>query len=188
MGGDDHTLVATGHELAHALCRRPLGDALLVGARRAVSEARRAEPVDLDVTVCSKPARNARSSAVCCAAIHAPRPSSSMPTIAIRVPAHEARGDAHTAYERERLLRQRAPREVAAEDDEVGRFPLDLLEHRRERRRVAVDVRERRDANQLPRGVDVTRADAKRPPLGIFARSESALADSDLALNRSSDR
>ena len=106
---------------------------------------------------------------------------------ALGVAAHEPGRDRERPNERERLLRERAPREVTAEDDEVGRLPLDLLEHRGERRRVAVDVRERRDAHQPRSPVHVAAADAKRPPSGSCA-VESALAEFDLALNRSYDR
>ena len=42
------TLVDPLHELAYPLGPRPFGDALLVGARRAVRETGRAESVDLD--------------------------------------------------------------------------------------------------------------------------------------------
>ena len=46
----------------------------------------------------------------------------------------------------ERLYRQRAGGEVAAEDDRLDAFPLELREDDFERRQIAVNVVERRDA------------------------------------------
>ena len=62
---------------------------------------------------------------------------------AVGVAAHEAR--IQPAHELVRLLRQRAPREVAARDDQVRLLALELGEDRRERDGVAVDVGDDRD-------------------------------------------
>ena len=62
---------------------------------------------------------------------------------AVGVAANEARIQA--GGEREGLLGQRAPREIAAGDDQVRLLTLQLGENCRERNRVPVDVRENRD-------------------------------------------
>ena len=153
---DDDPLVAAGHELAHALGRRSLGHALLVRARRAVAEARRPETVDVDGDGLLEAGEERQVvRAVLRRVIHGPRVGCSstvtqLDECALRVAANEACRNVERAHERERLLRERAPGEVAAEDDEVGRLPLDLLEHGGERRRVPVDVRERGDAHAQP--------------------------------------
>ena len=62
----------------------------------------------------------------------------------VRVAAHEA--GVQATDELEGLLRERPPREVAAEDDQVGLGLLDLGEDGLERGCVPVDVREYGDA------------------------------------------
>jgi hypothetical protein len=68
---------------------------------------------------------------------------------ALGVATDEARVE--PSHEVERFLRERPPREVAAEDDQVRLFGLDLGEHGLERGCVAVDVGERGDARKAPR-------------------------------------
>ena len=72
------------------------------------------------------------------------------PDHAIRVPAYESSWDLESSHERERLLRERSPRQIAAEDDQIGLLALDLVEDGCERGRVAVHVGKRGDPHLLP--------------------------------------
>ena len=121
-------------KLADALLGRLGRDALLVAARRAVAEAHRSEPVDLDDDVLLERAEELP---------HRVRVVRLHPLLAlglgdafehgpVRVPAHEPRVQA--ARQLVRLLGQRPPGQVAAGDDQVGVLALDLLEHGREAR------------------------------------------------------
>ena len=67
--------------------------------------------------------------------------------LAIGVAHHPADAFAEPREAVERLARQRAGRDVAADDDELRRGRLDLGEHRLERVGVAVDVVQRGDAH-----------------------------------------
>ena len=52
-------------------------------------------------------------------------------------------------HQLERLVRQRPPRQVAAEDDRIDPLAADLGQDGLERRRVAVHVGQSRDAHRL---------------------------------------
>ena len=58
-------------------------------------------------------------------------------------------GQLERTDERKRLVGERAPRQVAAEDDQVDVLALDLSEDGGERRRVSVDVGQRGDAQRV---------------------------------------
>jgi hypothetical protein len=143
VGGHHDALVYARHELAYPFSRRSLGNALLVRARRAVAKADGAEAVDLDGDgrleageECEVLLRVQRGD---------PRPALALGVShdgPIRIAANEPCRDAKCSDELERLARERAPREIAAEDDQIGLGALDLCQHRLQRGRVTVDVRE----------------------------------------------
>jgi hypothetical protein len=62
------------------------------------------------------------------------------------VAADEDRPRAELARERQRLPRQRPPRQIAANDDEVRRNAVELIQHRREGNGVPMHVGEDGDA------------------------------------------
>jgi hypothetical protein len=70
---------------------------------------------------------------------------------ALHVPAHIE--GVEVADELVRLRRKRPPREIAAENDQVGALGLDLGQHGLERGCVPVDVRERGDPHASRRAV-----------------------------------
>jgi hypothetical protein len=65
----------------------------------------------------------------------------------VGVPTHEPHRRLDRSHDRDRLLRQRAPREVAAKDDQVDVLARNVAQDSLERRSVPVDVRERGDAH-----------------------------------------
>ena len=123
-----------GHELAHALLRRPRRHALLVAARRAVHEARLPEPVEVENDVRRErvheggPLRPVlrREPGAALALVAAEHP--------VGVAAHEER--ASSSKRIERLDRHRAGGDVAADDDGVDAHRVDIRKHRLERRQV----------------------------------------------------
>ena len=146
MRGHDHPLGNAVAELEDSLFGCLWGDAFLVGSRRPVAEPHRPKPVDLDHDLLLE-AREELAHFIRVVRLHPLLPLGLGDVLedgTVRVAAHEAGAEA--TYELEGLVRQRPPREVAAEDDQVGLSLLDLGEGGLERRCVPVDIREDGDA------------------------------------------
>jgi hypothetical protein len=138
--GHDHALVDALAELADALLRRLRGDALLVSPRRAVANANRPQALDIDDDLLFEAAEEV-AQLVGVARLHPLLPLGLGAVFQHRtvcVPPHEA--GVQAAHELEGLLRERAPGEVASEDDQVDVCLLDLGEDGSERGRVPVHV------------------------------------------------
>src|SRR5262245_20249752 len=153
MRGHDRALLDAVEKLAYPLDRGRLRDQLLVAPRRPVAERRRAETLDLDADVLAE-RRDEVARRVVVALGHEAlalarviRNAPEEPQeLALGVAAYEERTLAERQQQRDRLLGQRPPGEVAAEDDEVGLRSPDLVQNRLERRSVAVDVGQDGDA------------------------------------------
>jgi hypothetical protein len=149
MGGDDDAFVDACAEFAHAFRGCLARDTFLVAARRPVAEADAPEAFDLEGHSLLEAAEEVAhlrgvmrlhpTLALGLGAVFEQRP--------VRVAADEA--GVQAAHEVERLRGKRAPRQIAAEDDEVRPLALELGQDGLERRHVAVYVREHGDLAQI---------------------------------------
>jgi hypothetical protein len=83
--------------------------------------------------------------------------------LAVAVPAYPQHPLAQAEQPLQGLHRHRAERDVAGDDDPVDAGPVDLGQHRLQRRQVSVHVREHRGSHR------VILAQAKPRQLGVFA-------------------
>jgi hypothetical protein len=130
VGADDDALGDAEHELADARGRGLRRYALLVAARRAVAEANGPEAVDVDDDVLLE-ALDECAQLAGVLLLHPARVPGVLGALddrPIGVSSDEP-GRVDRIGEPVRLDRLRAPRQIAAEDDEVGLLALELGQH-----------------------------------------------------------
>ena len=152
MRRDHDPLRHSRHELPHAFLRRLRRHALLVAARRAVHEARRPEHIDVEDDV----RREAVDEGRLLRTVLRRQPDAALALVGAQHPVgvapHEVLRQRDRMHQLERLVRQRPPRQVAAEDDRIDALAADLGQDGLERRRIAVHVGQSRDAHRPTSG------------------------------------